>query len=77
MWNMSDNSWIKAAFASLFAPWLLGACVFVHRMPQFDAETFLDVSHGFSSISPGRPHNHRKATPQSTGLLGLMEIFPF
>lgn len=43
MWNMSDNSWIKAAFSSLFAPWLLGACVFVHGMPQFDAETLLDT----------------------------------
>ncbi|XP_032956953.1 acyl-coenzyme A synthetase ACSM4, mitochondrial-like [Rhinolophus ferrumequinum] len=43
MWNLSDNSWIKAAMSSLFAPWLLGACVFVHRMPQFDPDTLLDT----------------------------------
>ncbi|XP_054570109.1 acyl-coenzyme A synthetase ACSM4, mitochondrial-like [Eptesicus fuscus] len=43
IWNMSDTGWIKAAIGSVFAPWLQGACVFVHQMAQFDADTFLDT----------------------------------
>lgn len=77
MWNMSDNSWVKAAFASLFAPWLLGACVFVHQMPQFDAETLLDVSHGFSSISPVAPTTTEKLFLRVQGCLGLWKSFLF
>lgn len=47
IWNMSDTGWIKAAIGSVFSSWLQGACVFVHRMAQFDTNTFLDVSHYF------------------------------
>lgn len=47
IWNMSDTGWIKAAIGSMFSSWLQGACVFVHRMAQFDTDTFLDVSHYF------------------------------
>ncbi|XP_038619168.1 acyl-coenzyme A synthetase ACSM4, mitochondrial-like [Tachyglossus aculeatus] len=43
IWNMADTGWIKAAIGSVFASWLQGACVFVHSMDQFDAETFLDT----------------------------------
>ncbi|EPY86517.1 acyl-coenzyme A synthetase ACSM4, mitochondrial [Camelus ferus] len=43
IWNMSDTGWIKAAIGSVFSTWLQGACVFVHRMAQFDADTFLDT----------------------------------
>ncbi|CAO2583028.1 Acyl-coenzyme A synthetase ACSM4, mitochondrial, partial [Lemmus lemmus] len=43
MWNMSDTGWIKAAIGSVFSTWLRGACVFVHRMAQFDTDTFLDT----------------------------------
>ncbi|KAL0612604.1 Acyl-coenzyme A synthetase ACSM4, mitochondrial [Plecturocebus cupreus] len=43
LWNMSDTAWIKAAISCLFSPWLCGACVFVHRMVQFDTDTFLDT----------------------------------
>ncbi|KAL6085988.1 hypothetical protein STEG23_023125 [Scotinomys teguina] len=43
MWNMSDTGWIKAAIGSMFSTWLLGACVFVHRMAQFNTDTFLDT----------------------------------
>ncbi|OBS60200.1 hypothetical protein A6R68_08680, partial [Neotoma lepida] len=43
MWNMSDTGWIKAAIGSVFSTWLQGACVFVHRMAQFDTDTFLDT----------------------------------
>uniref|UniRef100_M3YP11 medium-chain acyl-CoA ligase n=1 Tax=Mustela putorius furo TaxID=9669 RepID=M3YP11_MUSPF len=42
MWNMSDTGWIKAAIGSVFSTWLQGACVFVHRMAQFDTDTLLD-----------------------------------
>lgn len=44
MWNMSDTGWVKAAIGSVFSTWLQGACVFVHRMAQFNTDTFLDVS---------------------------------
>uniref|UniRef100_A0A8C0AM98 medium-chain acyl-CoA ligase n=1 Tax=Bos mutus grunniens TaxID=30521 RepID=A0A8C0AM98_BOSMU len=43
IWNMSDTGWIKAAIGSVFSSWLQGACVFVHRMAQFDTNTFLDT----------------------------------
>uniref|UniRef100_G1TRL7 medium-chain acyl-CoA ligase n=1 Tax=Oryctolagus cuniculus TaxID=9986 RepID=G1TRL7_RABIT len=43
IWNMSDTGWIKAAIGSVFSSWLQGACVFVHRMAQFDMDTFLDT----------------------------------
>ncbi|XP_049495324.1 acyl-coenzyme A synthetase ACSM4, mitochondrial-like [Panthera uncia] len=43
IWNMSDTGWIKAAIGSVFSSWLQGACVFVHRMAQFDTDTFLDT----------------------------------
>ncbi|KAK7833324.1 hypothetical protein U0070_017323 [Myodes glareolus] len=43
MWNMSDTGWIKAAIGSVFSTWLRGACVFVHRMAQFNTDTFLDT----------------------------------
>ncbi|NXF91840.1 ACSM3 synthetase, partial [Eubucco bourcierii] len=35
MWNTSDTGWVKAAWSSVFAPWICGSCVFVHHMPQF------------------------------------------
>lgn len=43
IWNISDTGWIKASLGSLFSPWLMGSCVFVHRMAQFDTDTVLDV----------------------------------
>ncbi|CAK6445078.1 unnamed protein product [Pipistrellus nathusii] len=43
IWNLSDTGWIKAAIGSVFAPWLQGACVFVHQMAQFDPDTLLDT----------------------------------
>uniref|UniRef100_A0A669PLG3 medium-chain acyl-CoA ligase n=1 Tax=Phasianus colchicus TaxID=9054 RepID=A0A669PLG3_PHACC len=33
-WNTSDTGWAKAAW-SIFSAWSQGACVFVHKMPQF------------------------------------------
>ncbi len=36
-WNLSDTGWAKAAWSSLFGPWLAGATLFVHHQPgKFD-----------------------------------------
>nr|KAF6439640.1 acyl-CoA synthetase medium chain family member 4 [Rousettus aegyptiacus] len=43
IWSTSDTGWIKAALCAFFTPWLYGACVFVHRMSQFDTDIFLDT----------------------------------
>jgi acetyl-CoA synthetase len=32
-WNLSDTGWAKAAWSSLFGPWLTGATLFVHHQP--------------------------------------------
>jgi len=29
-WNVSDNGWAKAAWSSLFGPWIQGAALFIH-----------------------------------------------
>ncbi|NXJ14998.1 ACSM3 synthetase, partial [Odontophorus gujanensis] len=34
-WNTSDTGWAKAAW-STFSAWSQGACLFVHKMPQFN-----------------------------------------
>lgn len=43
LWNASDTGWAKSAWSSIFAPWIQGACVFVHSMPRFDPTTVLDT----------------------------------
>ena len=41
-WNVSDTGWAKAAWSSLFGPWLGGASLFVHELPgKFDAAEVL------------------------------------
>jgi medium-chain acyl-CoA synthetase len=42
-WNLSDTGWAKAAWSSLFAPWLMGAAIFANHAPGFDAEAALDL----------------------------------
>ncbi|XP_062999545.1 acyl-coenzyme A synthetase ACSM3, mitochondrial-like [Elgaria multicarinata webbii] len=42
MWGLSDTGWVKFAFGSLYAPWNLGASVFVHGMRQFDPTAVLN-----------------------------------
>lgn len=42
-WNLSDTGWAKAAWSSLFAPWLMGAAIFVHHAPGFDPAATLDL----------------------------------
>ncbi|NOX93668.1 MAG: AMP-binding protein [Alphaproteobacteria bacterium] len=41
IWNLSDTGWAKAAWSSLFAPWLCGAGVFAFHGGAFDAEDTL------------------------------------
>lgn len=42
-WNLSDTGWAKAAWSSLFAPWLMGATIFVHHASGFDPVATLDL----------------------------------
>ncbi|XP_075422127.1 acyl-coenzyme A synthetase ACSM3, mitochondrial-like [Ascaphus truei] len=42
-WNISDTGWVKAAWSSVFAPWIQGACVFAHSMTRFDPTTILET----------------------------------
>ncbi|XP_066496574.1 acyl-coenzyme A synthetase ACSM3, mitochondrial-like isoform X3 [Tiliqua scincoides] len=43
IWNTSDTGWAKSAWSSVFAPWIQGACVFVHGMPRFEPQPVLEV----------------------------------
>jgi medium-chain acyl-CoA synthetase len=36
-WNLADTGWAKAAWSSLFAPWLSGAAILAHQTEGFDA----------------------------------------
>jgi len=51
MWNTSDTGWVKAAWSSVFAPWISGSCVFVHNMPQFKPTVIAEVSITFHALS--------------------------
>lgn len=42
IWNISDTGWAKAAWTSLFAPWLCGAAIFALHTDGFDPQTILD-----------------------------------
>ena len=46
-WNLSDTGWAKAAWSSLFAPWLMGAALFVNHQPGFDPMQTLDLLQRF------------------------------
>ncbi len=40
-WNISSPGWGKHAWSSFFAPWSVGACVFIFNMARFDAQRVL------------------------------------
>jgi acetyl-CoA synthetase len=40
-WNISSPGWGKHAWSSFFAPWSVGACVFIFNMARFDAKRAL------------------------------------
>lgn len=46
-WNLSDTGWAKAAWSSLFAPWLMGAAIFVHHAQGFDPVATMDLLEGY------------------------------
>ncbi|XP_029636308.1 acyl-coenzyme A synthetase ACSM3, mitochondrial [Octopus sinensis] len=45
IWNLADTGWAKSAWSSLFAPWLGGACVFIHHTTnhKFDSNSLLQI----------------------------------
>ncbi|XP_033023939.1 acyl-coenzyme A synthetase ACSM3, mitochondrial-like isoform X1 [Lacerta agilis] len=43
IWNTSDTGWAKSAWSSVFAPWIQGACVFIHSMPRFEPTPVLEA----------------------------------
>lgn len=47
MWNVSDTGWAKAAWSSLFAPWMMGAAIFAYHAPGFDVGATLDLLDSF------------------------------
>ena len=42
VWNLSDTGWAKAAWSSLFAPWLVGAGVFAFHTTGYDSRDTLN-----------------------------------
>jgi len=41
-WNISSPGWAKHAWSCFFAPWTVGACVFIHNNAPFDAAAALE-----------------------------------
>lgn len=47
-WNLSDTGWAKAAWASLFGPWHMGAAIFsLYKKGKFDPMTTMDCLHKY------------------------------
>ena len=42
-WNLSDTGWAKAAYSSLFGPWVMGAAIFVHHTSRFEPRKTLEM----------------------------------
>jgi acetyl-CoA synthetase len=42
-WNISSPGWAKHAWSCFFAPWIVGACVFVFNYNRFDAQRVLSM----------------------------------
>ncbi|HJW72535.1 MAG TPA: AMP-binding protein, partial [Geothrix sp.] len=42
-YNISSPGWAKHAWSSFFAPWNIGACIFVYRSARFSAPATLQV----------------------------------
>lgn len=59
-WNISDTGWAKAAWSSYFAPWLMGACLFVHHTSGFDPRATLEMFERFPiTVMCGAPTVYR------------------
>jgi len=59
-WNLSDTGWAKAAYSSLFAPWIAGCAIFVHAAPRFAPRRALELlaEHPITTLC-GAPTNYR------------------
>lgn len=67
-WNISDTGWAKAAWSSYFAPWLMGACMFVHHTPGFDPAKTLGMFERFPITTMcGAPTIYRMFVLQDLG----------
>lgn len=69
-WNLSDTGWGKAAWSSLFAPWIVGCAIFVHHAPRFAPRRTLELlgQHPITTLC-GAPTNYRLLIQQDfTGL---------
>jgi len=42
-WTMTDTGWAKAAWGCIFGQWIVGAKVFLHNSPRFEAKTTLKL----------------------------------
>lgn len=42
-WNISSPGWAKHAWSCFFAPWIVGACIFILNTPKFDARRVLQT----------------------------------
>jgi acetyl-CoA synthetase len=42
-WNISSPGWAKHAWSCFFAPWIVGACIFVFNYARFDAKRVLQT----------------------------------
>jgi len=59
-WNLSDTGWAKAAWSSLFGPWLMGAAIFVHHSARFDPKKTLEMLQKYPITTLcGAPTNYR------------------
>ncbi|KAL8175461.1 UNVERIFIED_CONTAM: Acyl-coenzyme A synthetase acsm3, mitochondrial [Gekko kuhli] len=43
MWCTTDTGWVVTSIGSLFDPWALGSCVFVHHLPKVESTTILNT----------------------------------
>ena len=41
--NISSPGWAKHAWSCFFAPWIAGACIFIHNTPRFAARALLET----------------------------------
>lgn len=43
LWCLSDPGWILATVGCLIEPWISGATLFIHHLPQFDPKVIVEV----------------------------------
>ncbi|XP_034987082.2 acyl-coenzyme A synthetase ACSM4, mitochondrial-like [Zootoca vivipara] len=43
MWSTADTGWVVASLGSVFEPWVLGTCVFIHSLHQIESTIILNT----------------------------------